>query len=78
MSSSRNINRNKYIAENLGELRSQGYTVLSVKDEMRKNVLAMLDSGLAIDEMFPGIIGYSDSVLPALLNAILSKHDFIL
>lgn len=78
MSSSININRNKYIAENLGELRSQGYTVLSVKDEMRKNVLAMLDSGLAIDEMFPGIIGYSDSVLPALLNAILSKHDFIL
>ena len=78
MSSSRNINRNKYIAENLGELRSQGYTVLSVKDEMRKNVLAMLGNGLAIDKMFPGIIGYSDSVLPALLNAILSKHDFIL
>lgn len=47
----------------------------SVKDEMRANLLARL----AKDEpLFPGLIGYEDTVVPQLVNAILARHNFIL
>jgi magnesium chelatase subunit I len=59
----------------LGELRASGYRVRSVKDEMRENLLAKL----ARDEsIFPGIHGYERTVIPAIQNAVLSKHDIIL
>ncbi len=58
----------------LGELKSSGYTVRPVKDEMRENLIAKLRSG---EELFPGIIGYDDTVVPQVVNAVLSKHDFI-
>src|ERR1043166_6766656 len=59
----------------LGELRASGYRVRSVKDEMRENLLAKI----ARDEnTFPGIHGYERTVIPAIHNAILSKHDIIL
>ena len=46
-----------------------------VKDEVRDNLIAKLRSG---DTLFPGIIGYDDTVIPQLVNAILSRHNFIL
>jgi len=46
-----------------------------VKDEMRDNLLAKLRQGGPI---FPGIVGYDDSVVPQIINAVLSRHNFIL
>ena len=62
-------------AQTLGELRVSGYKVLPVKEEMRKN---LLDKIKRKERLFPGIIGYDRTVVPALVNAMLSKHDFIL
>jgi magnesium chelatase subunit I len=47
----------------------------SVKNEVRDNLIAKLSAGEAL---FPGIIGYDDTVIPQLVNAILSRHNFIL
>ena len=59
----------------LGELRNSGYRVRSVKDEMRENLLGKIAQR---EKIFPGIHGYDRTVIPALHNAILSKHDIIL
>ena len=59
----------------LGELRNSGYKIRSVKDEMRENLLATIARKA---RTFPGIHGYDRTVIPALHNAILSKHDLIL
>ena len=59
----------------LGELRASGYRVRSVKDEMRENLLAAIGRG---EQTFAGIHGYERTVIPAIHNAILSKHDIIL
>jgi magnesium chelatase subunit I len=59
----------------IGELRSSGYAACSVKDEMRANLVAKLESG---EELFPGIVGYEDTVIPQLVNAILARHNLIL
>ncbi len=47
----------------------------SVRDELRTNLLARLESGTPL---FPGIVGYEETVLPQLVNAVLARHDFIL
>ncbi len=47
----------------------------SVKDEMRQNLIRMLDEGV---EIFPGIVGYEDTVVPQVVNALLARHNFIL
>lgn len=59
---------------NLGGLKKSGYKVLSIKDEIRKNLIEKLQNG---EEVFPGIVGYEKTVLPAVQNAILAKHDVI-
>jgi magnesium chelatase subunit I len=59
----------------LGELRNSGYKVLPVKEEIRSNLINKIQSG---EQLFPGIIGYEKTVVPALINAILAKHDIIL
>lgn len=59
----------------LGRLRAAGYKVLSVKDEIRKNLITKLRNK---EKIFSGIIGYDETVIPELCNAILSRHDFIL
>ncbi len=59
----------------VGELRSTGYEVHSVKEELRKNLVAALRDGR---KLFGGILGFDDTVLPQLQNAILGKHDIIL
>src|SRR5215212_3639911 len=58
----------------LGELRESGYQVLSVREEMRKNLIGKLRSG---EEIFPGVVGYEDTVIPQVENAILSGQDII-
>ena len=47
----------------------------SVKDEVRHNLIAKLRAG---DRLFPGVVGYDETVIPQLVNAILAKHHFIL
>src|SRR5688500_3703410 len=59
----------------LGALRAAGYRPRSVKTEIRENLIAKLKSG---ETVFPGIVGYEDSVVPALANAVLARHNFIL
>ncbi len=58
--------------ETLGNLK---YRPRSVKDEMRENLIRKLQ---AKDPVFPGIIGYEESVVPQIVNAILSRHNMIL
>jgi magnesium chelatase subunit I len=62
-------------AATLGELKASGYASRSVKDEMRANLIRKLKSG---EKLFQGILGYEESVIPQLINAILSKHNLIL
>jgi magnesium chelatase subunit I len=64
----------------LGELKRSPYGVperyrRSVKDELRQNLLARLCTATPL---FPGVIGYEESVMPQIINAILSRHNFIL
>lgn len=56
------------------ELRVSGYKPLTVKQEMRKNLVRRIEKG---EEHFPGIIGYEDTVVPHLENAVLSGQDVI-
>ena len=58
----------------LGELKSTGYQSSSVKDEMRRNLIRKLKAGAPI---FDGILGYEETVLPQVQNAILSRHDML-
>jgi magnesium chelatase subunit I len=65
----------KLLPKTLGELKRAEYKSRSVKDEIRANLRAKL---AAHEELFPGIVGYEDTVVPQVVNAILSRHDFIL
>ncbi len=58
----------------LGDLLSTGYRSVSVKDEMRRNLIRKLK---ADEIIFDGILGYEESVVPQVQNAILSKHDIL-
>ena len=59
----------------VAELRASGVGVVPVKEEMRRNLVRKMNAG---ERLFPGIIGYEKTVVPALQNAILARHDFIL
>jgi magnesium chelatase subunit I len=63
------------LASTLGQLKSSGYEVLPVKEEMRRNLMTKLADG---SPLFPGIVGYEETVIPQVVNAILAKHDIIL
>jgi magnesium chelatase subunit I len=58
----------------LGELKKSGIPVLSVREEMRKNLVHCLESGKRI---LPGIVGYDETVIPEIENAILSGHHMV-
>jgi magnesium chelatase subunit I len=62
-------------AKTLGELRRQGYAVRSVKDELRANLIEKLRGG---GKIFPGIVGYDETVVPQIVNAVLARHNLIL
>ncbi len=59
----------------LGQLKSSGYHRRSVKDEVRSNLIRKLG---ARETLFPGIVGYDDTVTPQIANALLSRQNFIL
>jgi magnesium chelatase subunit I len=56
----------------LGELRASGHTYETIKDEIRRNLLARMRAG---EERFPGIIGFGQTVLPHMERALLAGHD---
>lgn len=58
----------------LGELRKSGYKPLTVKDELRKNLVQKIRNK---ETTFPGIIGYEDSVIPDTERALLSRHNIL-
>ena len=61
-------------AATLGQLKETGYAPATVKEELRRNVIRKLR---AREELFPGIIGYRESVVPQVVNGILSRHDLL-
>src|SRR2546423_1387764 len=63
------------LPKTLGELKQQDYRVRPVKDEMRANLLDKLRGG---ERIFPGIVGYDETVIPQIINAVLSRHNVIL
>ncbi|HEY0006885.1 MAG TPA: hypothetical protein VGB17_19045 [Pyrinomonadaceae bacterium] len=63
------------LAKTFGELKERGYRSVSVKDEMRANLLRKLRAG---EKLFPGIVGYDETVVPQIVNAVLARHNFIL
>ncbi len=62
-------------ASTLGELKASGYQTLGVREEMRRNLMNKLAGD---DEIFPGVVGYEDTVIPQIENAVLSGQDIIL
>src|SRR3979490_3442405 len=61
--------------ETLGDLRQSGYRSRPVKQEIRDTLWRKPQAG---ERLFPGIIGYDETVVPQLVNAVLSRHNFIL
>ena len=59
----------------IAELRASGHVCETVKHELRRNLLVDLRAG---HELFPGIVGFDDTVIPQICNAIISGHDLIL
>src|ERR1700743_3645730 len=72
---------NRQLPKTLGELRKSSefsearLQSRSVKDELRENLIARLKTR---ETIFPGIVGYEDTVVPQIVNAVLSKQNFIL
>jgi len=62
-------------ANTLGKLKDSGYKSVSVKNELRANLIRKLRTG---EKLFPGIVGYDETVIPQLTNAILARHNIIL
>jgi len=63
------------LATTFGELKASGYQVLPVKAELRRNLIARLKDR---QPLFPGVMGYDDTVIPQLTNALLGMQDIIL
>ncbi|VAX18046.1 Magnesium chelatase, subunit ChlI, partial [hydrothermal vent metagenome] len=58
----------------IDELRETGYEPVPVKQELERNLIIAMENG---DELFPGIAGYENTVIPQTINAILSHHDIV-
>lgn len=58
----------------LRELKKSGYKVLSIKEEMERNLIRKMESE---EELFPGILGFDNTVIPQITNALLSHHDIV-
>src|SRR6185295_3140339 len=68
------------LPQTLGELKSSEYNeartrTRSIKDELRENLIRKLERR---EQIFAGIVGYDDTVVPQIINALLSRHNFIL
>jgi magnesium chelatase subunit I len=60
--------------QTLGQLRASGYEPRTIREEMRANLIAKIRKG---ETLFPGVMGYDQTVIPAIENAILSGQDII-
>ncbi|MCS5567490.1 MAG: hypothetical protein NZ743_05620 [Pseudomonadales bacterium] len=69
------LGRMKDRASTVAELRASGYNTLPVKVEIRQNLIKKLKAG---DPLFPTVVGYDDTVLPQITNALLGGQDLIL
>jgi magnesium chelatase subunit I len=75
MTDTTNANQSKMPkARTLGELRDMGYEPKTIREEMRANLIQKVRKG---ESLFPGVIGYEQTVVPAIENAILSGQDII-
>ena len=68
------------LPQTLGALRQSSFSEArlgnrSVKDELRSNLICKIQRG---ENLFPGILGFEDTVVPQIVNAVLSRHNFIL
>ena len=61
-------------AQTLGRLRKSGWLSRTVKEEIRQNAIKRIQQG---EELFSGVLGYENTVIPQLENALLAGHDFI-
>ncbi|MCH2097008.1 MAG: hypothetical protein MK142_01330, partial [Pseudomonadales bacterium] len=59
----------------LAELQEAGHAVYTVREELRRNLMRKMGDG---EDLFPGIVGYEDTVIPQIENAILAGQDVIL
>src|ERR1700740_1922865 len=74
------MTQSREVPHTLGLLKKSNFSeariaTRSVKDELRQNLICKLQRG---ETLFPGVVGYDDSVIPQVVNALLSKHNFIL
>jgi magnesium chelatase subunit I len=67
--------KSEALPRTLGELKAAGYDSRDVKQEMRLNLIRLMREGA---DPFPGILGYDETVIPQLENAILARHDILL
>src|ERR1700755_3051306 len=58
----------------IGQLRESGWEAIPVKEELRRNAVTKITAG---GRLFPGVLGYDETVLPQLENALLAGHDVI-
>ena len=68
------IAQDKPSAATLADLRASGWHSRTVKEELRANLLERLAVG---SQVFPGVVGYEESVVPSIENAILAGHDLV-
>jgi magnesium chelatase subunit I len=62
------------LPQTLGALRTSGWVSIPVKEELRRNAVAKISAG---EPLFAGVLGYQDTVMPQLENALLAGHDVI-
>lgn len=62
------------MVKTIGELKASGYRSVSIREEMRRNLISMIRKK---ENLFPGIIGFDDTVIPQILNAVISGQDII-
>ncbi|MFG0285676.1 MAG: magnesium chelatase, partial [Phycisphaerales bacterium JB039] len=58
----------------LADLRASGWRSRTVKQELRDNLVAALERG---EPLFPGVVGYDDTVIPEIINGVLAGHDLL-
>ncbi len=59
----------------LGDLKESGWESVSIKEEIRRNLIQKMKRG---ETLFPGVLGYDNSVIPQIQHALLARHDLIL
>ena len=62
------------LAKTLGELKKAGWKSVAVKEEIRKNAVARITAG---EQLFEGVLGFEETVMPQLENALLAGHDIV-